>query len=800
MLNPTDTALATALAERVRDITSKVIVDWSRNGLYTEQYEDVSEVLLEIQKDESYTGDLPEDTTLIEGYAACAMSLTLSGTFSDGKNVVDLFSPYRRDSVFFGKSFIGCSIVWDLNTALPDGGYSISRQFTGVITEINIDPAARTVQISALDNAEKLRSPITLPVFSSYETEIYGPDGEQVSARKINSQSLIDMILRYNGFYQSPPAMQNAKISIPGHGSALCELSRSQTASWNNGIHQTALSRFGTALAMCTDPTTNTSGMYGLLSSVSGTSGKLSNTVGSSMTCQMQIEFGASMTFLGNPFIQQFPIMSVFNNDSGSAFSMPYNRTDFGIDVTGRAYVQIVNNSGTVYGTAYAPAVSSFGWHDVAYAVYFNGASSEVWFRIDGGSTTVVPINLSGLIGEDWHPYSDWTLEYAEFKISNVQVCAPVSYATIASNWYNPLTFVPNSAIDPGLNVLASTPLIESEESWEVLKELVSAEYGVHGFDVFGSYYFKNRANVIRQRLTAEKTISPELNLSTISFSTRSESVRNVIIGRPTPRFQTSGAQDIVFRLEDADADLIAVPGYSDFQFETVQPFSFASTLDPYQMIQYSSADWQIWLDGGGPPTQGFCIINPMTFGDVTAGQVIVTMEQTDKTGRRWICRIQNNAGFNVRFSTGTGTKALNFTWDAVKDAELENLISLSHTQSIGMYGRRTLEMVSNRFTQLKSSSETLASLLLADLKNPIPVINAMDIEHGDPRIVLTDTISFTDELIGGEILAMINGISRVHNSAGIRDVYSIRPYGLPGRWILNHPVYGVLAQTTIVG
>ena len=98
-------------------------------------------------------------------------------------------------------------------------------------------------------------------------------------------------------------------------------------------------------------------------------------------------------------------------------------------------------------------------------------------------------------------------------------------------------------------------------------------------------------------------------------------------------------------------------------------------------------------------------------------------------------------------------------------------------------------------------SVQTIANSLLRDLQRPVPVVDQIT-SVGDCRLQLQDTIEVSDRgYLADPVLTSLTGLSRsltVQNkSAKLVDQLTVRPYAAPGQWILGHPEWSVLGQTT---
>ena len=93
-----------------------------------------------------------------------------------------------------------------------------------------------------------------------------------------------------------------------------------------------------------------------------------------------------------------------------------------------------------------------------------------------------------------------------------------------------------------------------------------------------------------------------------------------------------------------------------------------------------------------------------------------------------------------------------------------------------------------------------MLSKLVSKLGRPIPVTDAITVP-GDPRIQLGDVIEIDDpDGFGGSMKLQVLGITReLEDGIGLVDTYQVEVVENPGQWILGHPDYSVLGQSTIL-
>ena len=184
-------AAEAAILGTERVFRAKVRVDWNRNGLYDHELSNLDRFIDEITTDRALEGSAPEEILLIEGASSAELRMTLHGDFQ-GYPLVYVFSPYNSEGPLAGTQKIDAEIKYSLIVDTPLGSFEYP-QFVGNLRTITPDRGSASVEITALDRAEKMRKPIQLPPFAISHEQIAA--GE-IDSQYIRSQWVIDHALR----------------------------------------------------------------------------------------------------------------------------------------------------------------------------------------------------------------------------------------------------------------------------------------------------------------------------------------------------------------------------------------------------------------------------------------------------------------------------------------------------------------------------------------------------------------------------------------------------------------------------
>ena len=785
-----DANLAAAVEADQRTLVWRFEVDWNRNGLYTHTISDLTSVVKSISVPRDIQGTLPAETTMVEGFMSARMTVTVGGTRpGDTSSIAKQLSPWNITAPLFGDGRLAVPVRAWIGHRVASGAETQVRQFTGVINDFEVDSRSGNVTFICADSADNVRAAIDLPLFALESGSVWTATRDYRS----NSQWAIDYVFRRNGYYMSPPPQQGCVFSATLHGSMAPEIG--YMADLNSGsslgvvgfedpVYWPGRSGWGLAYGgsanyvpvMYARPEI---GFY-MLSGFSV-----------SVQAQMDLSKTRRPTSTGIWFIY-----------SSGSFQYGETSATIGfrclISSSGQLSVQIISSS-SVLTSVNGPTLPLTGYQDV-------------WVRIDLGSPlsnstvsfpgmTVTGVNLSGLNASA----EIWTTGVVQvaplYPTHDLQMCNATGLAAGAT-LYDPGTWTPQCDLDTGLNDFSGLPLRRGVSSWDLLKEVVGAEYGLVGFDESGRPFFKNRDTLRSQNLSIEKTIDNRKMISEISLSERSGSVRNKITGSYASRTvgNSSGIDgyDWVFKLKNTSS-LICPPGQSIHEIQLDTPGWFA---DGSALVLQNS-----WT-GNWPPADHD---NSSRF---TAARQDGSSEQTGVTvalvslpprqyGSDRVRVFVTNPGiYPIVFATSGGDPAF---WIAGRKFQQDTDVpfSVSRPSSIAKYGERVLELPTSNWHQREDSLGDVSRSLLRDLQAPVPVVQSLT-AVGDCRLQLQDSVSVEDtNILGGPMYTSVIGINRTliadptTGAAKLVDSLNVRPFAAPGKWILGHTVWGILGQTT---
>lgn len=800
MQNSGDAALAAAVNATDRYIVHKLEIDWARNGLYSHALSNLTAVVKSIEISRDTNSSLPNETTMTEGYMAAQMRVTLGGRRpGDTDPIANALSPWNQSSSLFGDGKLTIPIRAFIGHRVASGTETLVQQFQGVISEFNADSRSGVVTLSCLDNADTLRASIDLPLFALEN----GGSGNPISDWRINSQWVVDYVLRRNGIYMSPPPHARAIWSCTCHGAVIPEIGWQafHASSLQKGIPRTEddpvtySGRPGWGLAYGGD--TRATGPVVYSRARPGPTMKS----GDSIAVQSQID----TSYVPKAYWNTSGVFLIYGTGDGiiGGSGSGNNQLQFGISPAGQQFVNVLNDTTTIQSVFSPGAIPLTGFQDVWYRVDFGTPLSASTITFSHGGSAAV--NLSALsTGAAW-PFPCVGCAPI-WPMHDIQVYDVTGLAAGAA-LYNPGTWVPQADIDAGLLTMTGLPLRRGVGSWDLLKELVAAEYGVVGFSEAGRFFFKNRDTLKRQGLTVETTLTSDKLITDMALSERTGAVRNVITAKVVPRlitaysiWTTTGADawDWVFQLTDPNT-MVSGPGTNAFQV----------SLDSPSWTEDTRGNLWVHQEPAGPSWPPTGLASSSAFMAVRQG--VVTSEQTGvlvsvttlppEYGYDQILIQVYNPGVNpIIFATTQGNPAFWLTGRKYSRGN-ETQLTVQRASSITRYGSRTLELPESDWQQEERPTSNVARSLLRDLRAPVPTVQNLA-AVGDCRLQLQDTAVIQDTgVLGGPMYTTLTGITRSltvdQQGAKLVDQLDVRPFAAPGKWILGHPTWSVLGQTT---
>ncbi|MEV4313010.1 hypothetical protein [Actinocrispum sp. NPDC049592] len=743
-----DDALAEALAQPVRQPIWRLMVDLAGDGGFAHPWSDLNGLVTEIDVERAITGDLPEGTAQVEGYASAKLTARLEGRFPDGTPITDAVIQRPGNPLW-----AGVSVRYDLGL-LTKVGPVMLRQFTGVVRATTLRASSGQVELTAADGAERLRAAITLPAISldGLQQAKYG----DAYRYWMNSQWIVDYVLRANGILTAAAPLPGAVLSVTGHGALTPEigfggqpLGTTGTYTgplWTNGPDGMLAPNGGGSIPPYTASYTGTR--------------PVPVTFGGGFGMAAWIYHGAGAPLGGG--LTTSPVLEILPADQRSLrlVLQPNGGIAFSVRIVAPTDMFTV-----------CPIVldSTVKWRLIAAHVSWSAGSPTsitqltVNWYIDGQTaTTVTTRNV--LAGGEF-PSALATLTVVR-PISGVQIWT--SPTPPAPGGWPQLPPAPPADIDPGLNEFTCLPSISGQDSWDVLKEVAGAEFAVPGFNEAGRFSFLNRATIAaRQSAPPTGRVTVD-DLAEVNATTSMDSVRNEIAISATPAYTCTPR----VLIESTDPLSYVIPANTTDRRTVVLPegsVNFSGLLNSLTsgiVVRVPSANWNDNVQ------TGFCMVRvdqPTT--EVTSNVSVVVRRLTGTTAQ---IRIINSNAFAVQFTTNEATPRPAFRVSGtVVTADPTRTDTITDDASIATYRRRSLDLPSGPWRQRVEPFQALARTLLNELAHPNAVYDRIPVP-GDPRRVLTDTITLAYPTT---VTASIVGITRrLSTTDGFVDELTIRP------------------------
>jgi hypothetical protein len=732
-VNPASETSPLADALALADQTPIVILaaDWARDD-YAHALAPLAGAVDEITVERSITGDLPVEAGLVEGYAAAQLTATLSGELADDTTeALAAFAPHRTDSPLTGLTLPGAPVYCELGLA-TDAGPVVARQFTGRVRSLRCDSDTRAVTLSALDPAERLRASITLPVYGMVREDSIYP---------ARPQAVIDYILRANGIYASPPAFPAAQIVCTGHGWLAAEVGAnilpntgpatiSDPPFWTPGPFDMLAVRGHWTLPLS----------QGFFARGQGYSPVAGNGIGVCMWARVGVGLGQTAANFGT-LVRLDPMAG------GSGPSLEVR-----IYGDGRlgAYVDTNGSIRTI------PAPYEWRYIGVHFA-HLAGSITRISFRVNG-STTTVDVATPAITGAgDVAPYLLATVK-AVTDWSNLSVWfSPTAPATWTGEDHTS-----EASLDIGRNELFYLPDVTDRDSWGLIQDVVGAESGLAGFDEWGAFYFRERANSV---VTAGAlTVSADRELTGAVTTTDIDSLRNIVSARVfpfIPVYQTVFATD---RVDQFDT----VPGTTIYY--VLLPWGvMGSGVNRTVLGRYAVASWN------DASFDGYVAVDAANPGTELPGAVslLKVWWSVLPGGRFGQLTVKNTSAYTARFAHPTTLQpALRISGYQLTATPTQTM-SATDAASVTLHGARILTLPESTWRQLSTPTQVLVTALVSTLSSPREILTVTT--TGDPRRRTGDTVIVSDPTGLGIITGLIVAITRRYSDQGLIDTLTVR-------------------------
>jgi hypothetical protein len=765
-------------------------VDWTRQD-YTGPASDLTATVREIEVEREIVGDLPTEAGVVDGYSSGRVTLRLGGTAETAyradpdarMTLAEELSPYRTDSPLYGQTLTPSPMRVDLGF-LTERGPKMYRQITGVLRKIRMSESDRSVVADGLDPSELIREIITLPTYAEFVTHAK----RRPWAITVNTQWIVDYVLRRNNIFASPPVRDDAFIACTGHGGLVSE------RGFNGApISINASTPPGSGLWVDDQ---HPWGMLGTPENAQGGSvgyQEFHGTPGTGDTVPMRFEngYGIAVSFwchIGT----YMGMSSSFENRIMQYRPTAYDEPRLFINGFGNGdiYCGVVDENGYIAATPRVSTGASRWTHIGVHWRWITASTCRITIRTNGitrqfdvGGAAVSVVETSTREGyrrvqqTRMMLFRSWT---------NMQTWITPNAPTLAE-WQALENHVSEAEVGRGNNELLYLPDVASVESWDLLKQVVGAEYGVHGFDPAGRYSFRPRSDAYSG--TPDIDLDVDMHLADVAYSVSSDSVRNVVGYSTKPRYHDGDLHSVV-KAEDVFQFL--VPARQVRVYDLDWPFGAAGWQGgrlPYH-YQPGAEVYPGWAAPWVSETvrHGWTYSTKGASGNWTimdnVANVVVTYVQLDSRHCRVI--VDNTGGtMDVRLATAAdpanpgdqpGDPALRIGgWPLVDQpghvAAFRDDESIARTLS-----PRTLALDESEWRQTPAALDTLCQQLLTALAHPVTVLEDLPV-RADPRtqVGMLARLRFRDEA-AQPVIGTVVRTRRTLSEEGMIDQLSVRP------------------------
>lgn len=385
--------------------------------------------------------------------------------------------------------------------------------------------------------------------------------------------------------------------------------------------------------------------------------------------------------------------------------------------------LQLARNTGTTR-TVVGPTVPNDGeWHSIG--VYWDSSAGSAVFYLDGAKTTVAfstwaNTALTSTVPEFFLTATDGA-QVAELQadggidISNV---AANGLLTSSSVWPDE-DWSPTAFVDKSENLLeAVQPIDPALDGWGLLTQLAETEYAAVYFDADMRPHFRTRRSDGRPAgQTVVRTLQATDVLRDLDYTSGVQQVINTVaVPYTTFSYVISGKA-----YEPAGA--VRLPAKRTTRIEWTFPgIPFAASTLGVTLVGFNRA-----ADGSGDV--------------VSTAAIGWTVGWSGFTGH---VELTNTRPYDVYAVTTAGAPGFYVTASWAEPSDDAPPVEMEDSTSIQRYRAQAISVPGTPWRQTSAAASALASELLSNLKNPVPVLRNVTIV-GDPRLELGDLVRIVD-------------------------------------------------------
>lgn len=777
----------------------RVYVDWKLDGFGGDgTYDDITGYIRSVKVDRSITSDLPVTSRLVSGNSVATCSITvggfkgglINGTPTPSKNAGLVWSRYA-DTGFFGVADtqrIGCPVKVFVGFA-----GEFTQIFFGYIRSIDMaDDDTATIEV--LDASDRMRGETLLPMVRGGIPDHSGSTTEELQGHYgLNSQWIIDYVARDVGVGASPlkvnTAAKKTVASATMHGSCYPDVGIGKYCYTSPvAAIRPVFTQMGNGLGLGAQPLGNTTFLFivpqdpdGLgYDPPDGDVTRRANTPLLSSTGGVTLEFRINrQASTANIFLAE--ILS----DTGSH--------GFGVRVNADGTILLSSIISGVYTTIATTGAIPLGESWVGVNFKLAGTALATKARIGGVTTTY---NTTPSM-----PAPFYLGQCAVQHLSGNGVVQAVMMHLEDVPLWGGETWVPQAVFDRGKSELTFLPFQgESVDAWQMLSDVVQAEFGTIGFDEFGTLQFRNFDRWVTSSVNEVWTTGRALKAAKRTESI--DSVRNNIIIEVTNfkagpyevlwstddvyGFHTGETRIIVARFKKPAIDVGTYWGtIPNGGWDLANPASYPAGTNGYRLS---------WTPNGTGGKPAWSSVRFTTIVSAREAKVKVV----NRSGQP--IYLVSTGSQNGYPSTSQGKPMIQIIGRTVVsdrgDAEASTTTSASgsglvqaqvvNAASEAKYGRQLFRVEASTWMQDVVSAQLVADYLAGSLPEPYQAVSGVQVV-GDPRLQLQDRILFQGANEWKiDAFFQVYGIETTIDGNGLSQSLNVRSSGVQGAWILG--------------
>lgn len=685
----------------------------------------------------------------------------------DRQNPAWTYSELNPNNQLAGKQRNNRPITWDIGFATQDGIETVPM-FQGYTLGLDVSSKSRTASITALDNREKFRDNVVLPVLVADwpraipgETLPYKPGLESTWPVAYILGKFKDRtneeLFGVDGYYAAPPPRPGANLYVPCCGSFIPFVGtlKYAYAKHANDTYRPARFDFGPYLGatekalyrgeLAAKWTEYSSGLAFFMEDADYSAGRC--------------EFWAK---LDTDVVSTLEFNVIYDEDTGQ------DSVKIEIDTSG-VFKGTIEIGGTTLIDTGMSVPTDGEWH--AYGMHWNTRVSsgvgQITYVIDDTEVvhTFPPYGVTTT-----YAYADITYSATGFaQVAEIHFTGGMVYPTIGCGidfttpwvWEN---FTPTAFIDRSINQLLGGLYSPSDDEWKTLTDIAEAEFAAMYFDQNGlPHYRTSISDVTPDGQTIVRVLNTRNALAAIDYTSDISLIANQI---------TVSSSSIEYVLSGT----VWTPSTPIFiKKDTSISFTFTTTERMFSQDNLSVVltEANTLFSGGGsviPETDFYYYVVDLS-----------------ETGYDGFLYIENNSASDAWLVNTSGTASLTVVSAYIKSGS-SNIapVVMEDANSQRKYRIQPLSISSSAWRQTEDFSASLALKLLSDMKEIHPILKNISIV-GDPRLQLGDCVRLVDvNGLGLDDIYRIASISSEASKGGFSQKIAARRASLVALWDVN--------------